>query len=66
MAPLGWVVTIAGFAIVVYAIYKRLDVKVGLKIPFVAFSFEAKDHENDPATKQIEAVGSAKGNRTPI
>jgi hypothetical protein len=51
MAPLGWAVGAAIFAIIGYALYQRREVKVGLKIPFVAFFFEAKDHEDGPAKK---------------
>jgi hypothetical protein len=41
-------------AIVLYALYKKRDVKAGLKFPFAAFFFEAKGHEQDsqPAKKQ--------------
>ena len=55
MVLLGWAVavaTIALFALVIYALYLRLEVKFGLKVPFAAIFFEAKDHEGGPAKKQ--------------
>jgi hypothetical protein len=55
MALLGWVAAVAAiglFAVVVYALYLRLEVKFGLKVPFAAIFFEAKDHEGGPAKKQ--------------
>jgi len=51
MALLGWAVAAAIFVIIGYALYQRREVKVGLKVPFVSFFFEAKDHEDKPGTK---------------
>ena len=50
IALLGWTFTIASFAVIGYALYKRLYVIFGLKILFAAFTFEAKDHVNKPIT----------------
>ena len=46
MALLGWAVAAAFLVMVLYALYQRLEVKVGLKIPFAAFSFEAGKHKD--------------------
>jgi hypothetical protein len=57
MALLVWVAAVAAialFAVVVYALYLRLEVKFGLKVPFAAISFEAKDHEDGPTKKQLD------------
>jgi len=54
MALLGWVAAFAAialFGVVMYALYLRLEVKFGLKVPFAAIFFEAKDHEDGPAKK---------------
>lgn len=50
MTTLLWVAVAVGLALyghyatIVYALYQRREVKVGLKIPFVACFFEAKEH----------------------
>ena len=46
MALFGWAVAAAFFAMILYALYQRRGVKVGLKIPFAAFFFEAGGHED--------------------
>lgn len=38
----------AHYGVIAYALYHRREVKVGLKIPFAAFFFEAKDHQDSP------------------
>jgi hypothetical protein len=49
MAPLLWLtfalaLVLSGhYATIAYALYQNRGVKVGLKIPFVECSFEAKD-----------------------
>jgi hypothetical protein len=47
MTNLGWAAAAGIVALVGYALYQKLEVKVGLKIPFVTFSFEAKGHEDN-------------------
>jgi hypothetical protein len=51
MATLCWAAGAAIFGIICYALYQRREVKVGLKIPFVNFSFEAKDHDERSSAK---------------
>ena len=46
MALLGWAVAFALFAIVLYALHQRREVKLGLRLPFAAFSFEAGKQED--------------------
>jgi hypothetical protein len=52
MATLGWAAGTAIFVIIGYALYQRREVKVRLKIPFVAFFFEAKDHGDRSVRKE--------------
>jgi hypothetical protein len=38
--------------IVLYSLYQKRDVRASLKVPFVSFTFEAKDRRDDPKSLQ--------------